>query len=159
MLIKALPDHHAAQLRPHAGAPLPELVSPPPSADSRPCPGELFEHIHPASAMRQASTPAHYQAYAHEHLADTKTSPFFTISQQANGQSVANDVDEARATIRRLQRFDADPRVLLIAAHDASLAPILSYLPETANGWYQQGWKERGRWLFLHDLWPAVSTR
>jgi len=61
-------------------------------------------------------------------------------------------MDAARETIRKVQRFDGDEDILVIAAHDKSLYDVVEYFPEEANGWKGKGWKGRGRWGFLRDL-------
>ncbi|KAG9784240.1 hypothetical protein KCU88_g2804, partial [Aureobasidium melanogenum] len=119
------------------------------------CPGTVFEPVHPT----HRHIPVHYQAHMSAYHADPKTTPFFTISQTEDGQTLAVDIDEARKTIRNLQPFDGADNVLVIAAHDITMADVIdTYFPNgRANDWKQKGWKEKGRWRFLKDLLPAVE--
>ena len=156
--------HHASQLRPHKFFPLPDTIPIPQRTgnaiqkmESGECPGHVFAQIHPSDKTRKPHIPTQYAHNMTEHHSESKTTPFFTISQKQTGETVAVDIEAARATIRALQAFDADPNILLISAHDTSLAPVLDYFPRTANQWKASGWKEQGRWRFLNDLWPAVE--
>lgn len=155
--------HHASQLRPHAGAPLPndtDQPSPQPLLSS--CPADFLSqlhHVHPSAASHMPSIPQQYHEHVSKHHADSTTTPFFTVSQQPNGTTIATNIDEARSTIRKLQAFDADPNIFVVAAHDESLESVIDVFPRSANGWKLKGWKERGRWLFLEDFKGAVDNR
>ncbi|KAF2216824.1 hypothetical protein CERZMDRAFT_31926 [Cercospora zeae-maydis SCOH1-5] len=122
--------HHTSQLRPHAGAPLPDSVT----LHTCTCSASSLKPIHPAS-----------------NAADT-------IVEHENGTSVAIDIQAARDTIVAIQEFDAKPEVLVIAAHDQSLFDVLEYLPVEANDWKSKGWKEKGQWGFLEDLHEASKV-
>lgn len=69
-------------------------------------------------------------------------------------------VDESLSdqTIARAQVADADPNVWYVFAHDTALLSGVDLFPKKANGWKEQGWKDKTMWLFLEDLVSAVST-
>ena len=129
--------HHPAALRPSNGVPLPTSISIPGLMPS-PCPGELFEALHPCSWNPSS---------------DATRTPFV----QVGDKSPAIDLAAARDTLRKIETFDADPNILVIAAHDWSLKDILEVYPQSANGWMSKGWKESGRWRFLADFQKAVD--
>jgi hypothetical protein len=101
--------------------------------------------------------PDHY----HEPLGypdgKSDTAPFFTVSQTPTGQTLASNIDEARATIKAVQRFDADENIFVVAAHDASIRGILDLFPKMANDWKAKELKKKGRWLFLSDFERALE--
>ncbi|KAF2106191.1 metallo-beta-lactamase superfamily protein [Lophiotrema nucula] len=143
--------HHSSMLRPHAGFRLPTDVRLP----SLCCAGEAFNAIHPLSNLDEH--PEYYQSALQHPSNDKNETPFHTISQTPEGQSLAVDIQTARNVIGAVQKFDADENVLVIAAHDTSIYDVLEYLPKEANDWKDKGWKEEGRWLFLQDLKPALD--
>ncbi|PYH86398.1 hypothetical protein BO82DRAFT_243567, partial [Aspergillus uvarum CBS 121591] len=55
----------------------------------------------------------------------------------------------ARETLAAVQRFDADGRVFVVAAHDTSIHGILDLFPKTSNDWHAKDLKKKGRYLFL----------
>ncbi|KAL1988986.1 hypothetical protein VTN96DRAFT_5749 [Rasamsonia emersonii] len=132
--------HHAGQIRPSPYLPLPEQIRPHQPQDEAshpPCPGALFEKIHP--------DPVNY-----------RTRPFYRIRVWEDGTTVAHDPDTAQQSIYRLQPFDAAENVFFVFAHDRTLADVVDIFPATANRWKEAGWKERGRWRFLRD-WKVES--
>ena len=60
-------------------------------------------------------------------------------------KSPAIDLAAARETLRKIESFDADPNILVIAAHDWSLKDVFEFYPHYANEWKNKGWKEAGR--------------
>ncbi|PYH90715.1 hypothetical protein BO71DRAFT_486897 [Aspergillus ellipticus CBS 707.79] len=124
--------HHAGQLRPSDALPLPDQITPNPLGGPLPCPGEMFEKIHPA--------PETYQ-----------TKPFYHINVDENGNSVAHDPVEAEHSVDHLKEFDALENVFVAFAHDASLEGVIQTFPAKANDWKAAGWKEESRWRFLAD--------
>ena len=89
-----------------------------------PCPRELLQHyIHPGRSA---------------------TAPFYKPSD------IINEIPaQGEWTIKGLTEFDADDRVFVVLAHDASLLPIVDFFPKLANKWQSQGWADRGRWRFI----------
>jgi len=91
------------------------------------CPGELFiQHVHP------------------EHSDKT---PFLQIK---SGHPY--NVEMARSSLKKMELFDADTKIMVITAHDWTLLPFLNYLPHGVNGWHDANWKELSRWEFLKDF-------
>lgn len=129
--------HHPAALRPSDGVPLPSSISVP-GLLPFPCPGELFETIHPCASNDNA---------------DVTRTPFVKVGEK----SPAIDLAAARETLHKIETFDADPNVLVIAAHDWSLKDVIDFYPHRVNDWKGKGWKEKGRWRFLADFQKAVD--
>ena len=71
--------------------------------------------------------------------------------------SMTYNVADANETLRKVQAFDADDRVLVVIAHDYTLLEVVDFFPKEANGWKAKGWKEEGRWGFLRDFQRAVE--
>ena len=95
--------NHGCQLRPNTYTPLPLSVTLP-SFNPCPCPGELFHIICPTvTESKTVLMPLG---------ADPNTFPFQTISVRPDDTTVAVDIHAARATIDKIQVFDADENVL-----------------------------------------------
>lgn len=129
--------HHPAALRPSDGVPLPASITVPGLMPS-PCPGHLFETLHPCSGQSGS---------------DAARTPFVKVGEK----SPAIDLAAARDTLHKIESFDADPNILVIAAHDWSLKDVIEFYPRKANDWKSKGWKEAGRWRFLADFQKAVD--
>ncbi|KAI0601035.1 beta-lactamase-like protein [Biscogniauxia sp. FL1348] len=132
--------HFGGEFRPSAQLPLPSSVL----ALPRPCPGDLLLDMHP-----------HHSA----------TTPYLSL-----GPSFAEDLAAADRTIRHLQAFDADARVLVVFAHDESFllrpdyvegeeegnARIIPQFPRSMDDWAAKKKaptvKEAVRWTFLGEL-------
>jgi len=120
--------HHASELRPSPGVPLPA------------------EWAH----LTQLNTSRGRKA----------DEPFFE-------PSVGWDIPLAKETIRGLQAFDAREDVLVVAAHDASLASVVGMdgFSRGDGGWWalgrwrENGWKEKERWKFLDDFQGSQAKR
>ncbi|KAK6530361.1 hypothetical protein TWF694_003717 [Orbilia ellipsospora] len=133
--------HLGSQIRPNEHIPLPDSIYLP-SMIPCPCPGELFERIHPSSLSEESNG------------GDPKTTPFHVIPREG---SVAVDVDDARDVIRKIQAFDADEDILVISAHEWNYFDVLECFPGTANEWKKDGWKGRMRWRFLEEFKDGVE--
>ena len=129
--------HHPAALRPSDGVRLPSSISVP-GLMPNPCPGELFETFHPCRG-------------------NTSTNPSGTPFVKVGKKSPAIDLPAAQETLHKIESFDADPNILVIAAHDWSLKDVIDFYPQSANDWRSKGWKEKGRWRFLADFQKAVD--
>ncbi|KAF3232432.1 hypothetical protein TWF192_002457 [Orbilia oligospora] len=127
--------HLGSQLRPNSYTPLPSSVEIP-SFLPCPCPGELFERIHPLPVGGNPSL-----------------TPFHIIPEK----SVAINFKDAREVISKIQVFDADERVLVLNAHEWNYYDVLDVFPESANEWKRKGWKEKARWRFLGSFQGAVD--
>lgn len=150
--------HHASELRPHGGvgASLSDSLSLKLPSLSCPCSGSRFHLIHPLN--ERSRIPEHYRGYYDQVPNDPDRVPFHTLSETESGETMAVDLRAARGTVEAIQRFDSDPRVFVIAAHDTSLRGVLEYFPKTANEWRENGWKEEGYWLFLKEFGKAVEV-
>jgi hypothetical protein len=163
ILMAADSYHHASMIRPHKHSPLPNTIpdhvlttGAALEMTASQCLGEVYKTIHPAAESRKPHIPAQYTSCMEEHHSEPKTTPFFTISQKPTGETVAVDIDQAKSTIRGLQESDGDPNILLIAAHDASIAPVLSYFPRRRiNGSNKAGriWLAGDSWLTCGRPW------
>ncbi|KAK1637833.1 metallo-beta-lactamase superfamily protein [Colletotrichum phormii] len=133
--------HHTALLRPHPGARLPSEINMPGGTC---CSGAAFHPIHPVG--RGADE-------------DPNVTPFCTVPELPSGEPVMTlHLQDARDTIKAVQKFDADPNVFVIAAHDASLHDVLDFFPKDGSEWQAKGWKEKGRWQSLHDFAALVNA-
>ncbi|KAF2666416.1 hypothetical protein BT63DRAFT_463490 [Microthyrium microscopicum] len=84
---------------------------------------------------------------------DPRTTPFFKIADGPDGQRVAHNHANTQQSVDHMEIFDADDRILIIIAHDASLLDVIDEMfPKTLNGWKVKGWKQRGRWAFLPQM-------
>lgn len=68
----------------------------------------------------------------------------------------AEDEETSRWSIEGLQEFDADDRVLVMLAHDATLEGEVEMFPRMMNGWRKEGVGEKVRWKFLRDFKGGV---
>jgi glyoxylase-like metal-dependent hydrolase (beta-lactamase superfamily II) len=130
--------HHGGEFRPSQYLPLPKSLSPNPLdlKSKTPCPGSLFNDLY-----RDGD----------------KMKPFYAIARLDDGKGVADDVDEAEATIGKVIEADARDEVFVVMAHDESLLPVMDFFPKYANGFMEKGWVKEGRWLFLKDFAQAVK--
>lgn len=136
--------HHGGEFRPSSSLPMPSTISPSPLPHLHPtvCPGSLFIPIHRL-----------YDPDNRVHATDSPISePFYQISAEG-----ANDVTQARESVRKLSIFDGDENVLVMIAHDRHMLDVVKCFPEKANGWKEEGWKEKGKWMFLGDFETAVG--
>ena len=123
--------HHGGEFRPTQYLPLPDSISPNPleapfAKSSAPCPGEIFQAIHPTKS---------------------RTEPFF----KPEG-SVHADDKEANRSIDKMTEFDAYEDVFSVIAHDETLFDIVDFYPKVANEWKAKGWEREGRWRFLRSF-------
>ena len=143
--------HHLSQLRPHDGARLPESID----LHSCSCTASSLKPIHPVS--QPENVPKRFHAAFQNFSKSFDAVPFTTISEAEDGQTIAIDIKAARDTITAIQKFDASPEILVVAAHDNTLFDVMEYLPAEANDWQSKGWKEKGQWEFLADFKEAVE--
>lgn len=136
--------HHAGEFRPSSSLALPSTISPSPLPHLHPtvCPGSLFIPIHRL-----------YDPSNRAHPTDTPTAEAF-YQPSAKG---AHDVTQCRESVKKMSDFDQDENVLVMIAHDAHMLDVVRCFPEKANVWKEEGWKEKGRWLFLRDFESAVA--
>ncbi|ESZ98930.1 putative N-acyl homoserine lactonase AttM [Sclerotinia borealis F-4128] len=127
--------HHKGEFRPSPYHPLPKTIIPNPlQTPGASCPGSLFEPL-----LRD----------------DDREKPFYTIARLEDGKGVAHDVNEAEET--KVMEADGSDGVLVVMAHDDTLKDVVSFFPSYANAFKENGWAEKGRWLFLRDSVGAVK--
>lgn len=138
--------HHCGEIRPSRYLPLPDSISPSPLPDmhAAACPGHIF-----GSILRNDSKEDHIL-----HLIDPGAGHY---KQQK--YALIYDDDVLRATIGKVEAFDANEDVFTVLAHDWSLKGMIDEWPKSLNDWCEKGWRDRGRWAFLADFAGATNTR
>ncbi|RAH69235.1 MBL fold metallo-hydrolase [Aspergillus aculeatinus CBS 121060] len=107
-------------------------------------------------SVLQTSSPSDPSVYVH---ALSRSCPGAALHARANRPksehpSEAPSLEKeaaARETLAAVQRFDADDRVFVVAAHDTSIHEILELFPETSNDWKAKDLKRKGRYSFLEE--------
>lgn len=130
---------HPGEFRPSKYIPIPALILPNPlnHLSSRPCPGHIFDKIHPKGRC---------------------DSPFYRIGTWPDGESCAVDMLVAMESHRKLQVADAQTaEVFVILAHDENVGDVIDFFPKSVNAWRKLGWADRARWMFLGDFKGPVS--
>ncbi|KAF7325112.1 Metallo-beta-lactamase superfamily protein [Mycena kentingensis (nom. inval.)] len=79
----------------------------------------------------------------------SRAPPMLALSDTPD--SLYADPALARVSLDKLSTFDADADVLLVIAHDASILGALPVFPQSLNGWWKSGLKERVVWRFLEE--------
>jgi hypothetical protein len=133
--------HHAGEFRPSAHLPLPSEILPNPLHLSSlfPCPGSIFEAIHP------------------EHRNDQ---PFYRLGTWPDGSPAAYDLDKAHESLDKLGVYDAQTeQVFVILAHDDAMRETIDFFPRDVNNWKERGWGDVTRWVFLRDFKEAVIEK
>ena len=57
-----------------------------------------------------------------------------------------------------MQEADAQPRIMTMLAHDASLLGLIDLFPKDANDFVAKGWEKTSRWAFLKDFQKAATA-
>ncbi|KFY74810.1 hypothetical protein V499_05190 [Pseudogymnoascus sp. VKM F-103] len=130
---------HAGEFRPTKYVPLPSLISPNPLnfLSPKPCPGHLFESIHPQRCGN---------------------SPFYRMGTWPDGDPTNEDVPAAVESQQKLQLVDAhSDQVFVILSHDENVGDVIDFFPKIANGWKELGWGDKARWMFLGDFKEAIT--
>ncbi|KAK0444113.1 hypothetical protein EV421DRAFT_1903226 [Armillaria borealis] len=112
--------------------------------------GDSCHHI----GQLRPTTELHKQSPCPVHAMTSRTTPLFS-EQNAYGHA---DPEAARTTIAKLGNFDANPDVLVIVAHDATVPAVIDEFPKALNEWKTKGWKEKLTWAFLDRDFPALKT-
>ena len=133
--------HHAGEWRPSPFLPLPEHISPNPFDATKPsCPSSIFSPL-------QRS------------LGRSATEQFLYPARHEVGQ-IHHDVDEAIASISKLQELDVEnaENILVVCAHDETFLdhPDL-FFPNTLNDFMERDLVKKTRWGFLRDFAKAVG--
>lgn len=121
--------HYAGIFRPSKHLPVPDEISPHPcihGADFPMCPGTAFVELQ-RSRNREATDSLYDLTFGH-------------------------DIPLARKTAIWLQELDADERIFVIIAHDATVRDGVEHFPSTINDWKARGWGTALKWAFLRDL-------
>lgn len=98
--------HHISELRPHIGSHLPQSVQMPDCC----CAGAALHKIHPANGFSKGPEYYYHATLGHPHSTPDEV-PFHTVSQSPSGEALSVNLQEARDTIRAVQKFDSDPNV------------------------------------------------
>ncbi|KAJ5465923.1 beta-lactamase-like protein [Penicillium desertorum] len=132
--------HFAGAFRPSPSYPMPEYLS----GDgldpyfSLPCPCTVFTGIHPTANDAERA----------------RVQPFYKVSRTAG--SAYTFGDQAQESIDRLPRFDSDPNIFILLAHDNILfetLPLFNDFPDRdVNDWKKRGYKELCHWGFLNEF-------
>ncbi|KAK0452796.1 beta-lactamase-like protein [Desarmillaria tabescens] len=107
-----------------------------PTADHHkyfPCPGRILESLGDISIS-------------------SRTTPLLSVP---SGSPVYADRETSLATISKLSRFDANPDVLVLIAHDSTAPGVIDEFPTSMNDWKAKGWKDKLMWAFLEKDSPA----
>ncbi|PWN45275.1 hypothetical protein IE81DRAFT_320459 [Ceraceosorus guamensis] len=126
--------HHAGEIRPHDGHPLPANViihSSQKYSKGAGCPCEVLERINPQQS---------------------KTKPYYVPSDD-----FCSDRQEALDSLLGLGELDAQDGVFIILAHDRLLKDVLPLFPKKINDWRKDDLDAKTRWLFVDDFAAAAD--
>lgn len=133
--------HHAGGWRPSPFLPMPEQISPNPFDSRQPsCPSATFDKLR--QSLGRASSEQ------------------FLYSARLEAGQIHHDVDEAIASIAKLQELDVEDaeNVLVVCAHDQTFLDHPEFFfPNTANDFMDKGFVKTTRWAFLRDFARAVG--
>ncbi|KAI8940647.1 hypothetical protein NX059_001917 [Plenodomus lindquistii] len=121
--------HYAGIFRPSKHLPVPDNISPHPcipNADFPLCPGTAFVELQ--RSRKRSSTDSLYD------------------------MTFGHDIPLARKTATWLQELDADERIFVIIAHDATVRDGVDHFPKPLNDWREKGWGKSLKWAFFRDL-------
>lgn len=123
--------HQCGEFRPTQFKPLPDNIEPNPlekpfAKGASPCPGAVFEKVHPKQS---------------------RTEPFM----EATGW-IHEDSAQACESVTKLFPLDAQDNIFSMVAHDVTLQDVVDFFPKTVNDWKKKGWKEESFWRFLRDF-------
>ncbi|KAK4210334.1 hypothetical protein QBC37DRAFT_322319 [Rhypophila decipiens] len=94
------------------------------------------------------------------------------LQKRKDGQRWHHDPVRAAQTLHRLQEFDAQKNILVLAAHDESLLDldlnlgmglgsedVPAFFPKgTLDNWFEYGLKDKLTWVFLRDFIGAIPS-
>lgn len=132
--------HHGGEFRPSTWLPLPESISPHPfeRGSSKPCPGEVFEHL-----LRDGD----------------RAKAFYGIPDLPPEKAVAHNREQTIETIEKVQETDANDNVFVVMAHDDCIKEVVDFFPKEANKFREKGWVAKTRWAFLKDFKEAAEDK
>ncbi|KAJ7717789.1 hypothetical protein B0H16DRAFT_1897812 [Mycena metata] len=135
--------HHVGMLRPTAA--LHRAFPVPPALLASTKHSVALTAIAPAASASIDTDTANANAKPFDLAA--RTTPLLDLAEEGY-----EDAPTARASIALISAFDANPDVLVVLAHDASLLDIVGpAFPAKLDGWKERGWKERAVWAFLEE--------
>lgn len=113
---------------------------------------EIFDKTTSLSPV--ADTPISSDAFTacHPHGPESaRRKPFYCVS---SGQhSLYADAAAAAETLDKIRNLDADPRAMIVIAHDTSVLGALPMFPHgTINAWKERGYKEAVMWNWVKEL-------
>ncbi|KAJ6590550.1 beta-lactamase-like protein [Mycena vulgaris] len=111
-----------------------------------PCPGAIL------AATRRSVSATHFPPADSTGAFDlaAHTSPLLDVAEHGY-----EDPPTARASVKKIGSFDANPDVFVVLAHDASLISVIEPFPASLDGWKAKGWKDLVTWAFLDEQNPA----
>ncbi|KAJ7642783.1 beta-lactamase-like protein [Mycena polygramma] len=115
-----------------------------------PCPSHLLEETKTSISTDYFWSP-HSQDGAFDMV--SRAQQLLAISDLPTS-FYANPV-AAQVTLEKIATFDADPDILVLVAHDASMRSYLPYFPESLNDWKASLLKEKTVWNFVDKANPA----
>jgi hypothetical protein len=143
-------SHHGGEFRPSPHLPLPLSILPNPlpskGAESMPCPGDIFEKIHPAAQHQSKVASSNSEN-------SWRTQPFYQP-----GESVTHNIEDCVDTIHKVQEADAHDNVFVVFAHDATISKTVEFFPKKANEWKKNEWAKKTKWQFLGDFQEALDS-
>ncbi|KAL3464864.1 beta-lactamase-like protein [Aspergillus heterothallicus] len=144
--------HFSAQFRPSPGRPmlLPAGAEYTPAAFESGADSDTSASAASATATATASTTC--PGAILERLLAQPTTPLFTMPA-----SNTVDANEAQASIRGMQAFDAAENVWVVIAHDQALLGVVDFYPASVNDWREKGYGEKTRWRFWNTLRRRTS--
>ncbi|KAK7025199.1 Metallo-beta-lactamase superfamily protein [Favolaschia claudopus] len=117
-----------------------------------PCPADLLEE-----ARTAISTDFFWSALSREGNFDlpTRFQQLFAVSDLPD--SFYADPVTSQVSLEKVARFDADPDILVLVAHDVSLRDTIPYFPAYLNDWKANGFKQANVWNFVNKTNPAFA--
>ncbi|KAJ3491947.1 hypothetical protein NLG97_g5500 [Lecanicillium saksenae] len=119
--------HHGGELRPSEHMPFPHAIPHLGLHGETICPGALFEELGGSG---------------------DPTKPFYRPTDTGSNLDVVATAD----TIGKIQEFDALENVLVVLAHDPSIAEHVKLFPTTAVNFFSLNWKAKTQWAFLRNF-------
>ncbi|KAJ2972514.1 hypothetical protein NQ176_g7113 [Zarea fungicola] len=75
------------------------------------------------------------------------------LTDEETLQGALNRAPLAAETLEKIRNLDADPRIMIVIAHDTSVLDALPMFPHgTINAWKENGYKEAIMWNWVKEL-------
>ncbi|KAK1226012.1 hypothetical protein PQX77_011030 [Marasmius sp. AFHP31] len=124
--------HHVGQIRPN-----------PHIHKTYPAPEELVEATRKTVSAEYFAAPGETEFNLTE-----RATPLLSVPPPPSSYQ---DRTAALESQRAASALDAQRDILVVAAHDITLAGVIGFFPETLNEWKEKGWKEQSIWAFLDE--------